>query len=158
MRSWRYVLPLFAGGTMASVIPAVRVHGWTVDVRPGAGPWLIAVVAAVLGMGMLSTIARMYRDRQETRRKEIELHGVELLAAAFARAIDASHTMAQQLPPAKQMAEAARVRDSARQITADLVPVIEKLAPVPRPALSPERLDAELEPEPGQLAEPVHAN
>ena len=158
MRSWRYVIPLFAGGTAASCDPrhaCARLDGrCPARVRAVA----IAVVAAVLGMGMLSTIARMYRDRQETRRKEIELHGMELLAAAFARAIDASHTMAQQLPPAKQMAEAARVRDSARQITVDLVPVIEKLAPVPRPALSPDRLDAELEPEPAQLADPVHAN
>ncbi len=157
MRSWRYVIPLFAGGTAATVIPAMRAHGWTVDVRPG-GQWPAAVVAAVLGMGILNTIARVYRDRQETRRKEIELHGMEVLAAAFARAIDATHTMAQNLPPAREMAEAARVRDSARQITVDLAPALEKLAQLPRPALAPDRLEAEIEPEPAQLADPVRAN
>lgn len=158
MRSWRYAVPLFAGGTVATVLPAVRAHGWTVDVRPGAGPWLAAVVAAVLGMGILNTIARVCRDRQETRRKEIELHGMEVLITAFARAIDATHTMARNLPPAKEMTEAARVRDSARKIAADLVPAIEKLGQLPRPAPSPERLEAGIGTEPAQLPDPVRAN
>ena len=49
VRSWRYLLPLFAGGTLATAISAGRALGWTVEARPGAGPWLVAAVVAGLG-------------------------------------------------------------------------------------------------------------
>jgi hypothetical protein len=158
VRGWRYLLPLFASGTVATTIAAVRALDWPVDPRPGAGPWLIAAVAAALGTASLSAVARMYRDRQETRRKEIEQHPSEVLAAAMARAIDATHTRAQNLSGAKEMEEAARVRASAGQVTVDLVAAITSLAQVPPPAISPERHEAAPRPETAQLADPVHAN
>jgi len=127
VRPWRYLLPVFAGGTVATVISAVRAFGWTIGARPGAGPWVAAAVAAGLGTAALSAVTYMYRDRQQTRRTEIEQRRAEILAAAFARALDATHARAQNLPAGKEMAEAARVRDSARQVTALLVP--EMLAP-----------------------------
>jgi hypothetical protein len=124
VRSWRFLLPLFAGGTVATAISAVRALGWTAETRPGAGPWLVAAVAAGLGTAALSAITCMYRDRQETRRREIEQRRTEILAAAFARALDATHTKAQNLSGAREMTEAARVRDSARQVTAILAPAL----------------------------------
>ncbi len=132
VRPWRYLLPVFAGGTAATVISAVRAFGWTIGARSGAGPWLAAAVTAGLGTAALSAITCMYRDRQQTRRTEIEQRRTEILAAAFARALDATHTKAQNLPAAKEMTEAARVRDSARQVTALLAPemlALEMLAP-----------------------------
>jgi hypothetical protein len=124
VRPWRYLLPVFAGGTAATVISAVRAFGWTIGARPaaGAGPWLAAAIAAGLGTAALSAVTCMYRDRQQTRRTEIEQRRAEILAAAFARALDATHARAQNLPAAKEMTEAARVRDSARQVTALLAP------------------------------------
>jgi hypothetical protein len=100
----------------------VRAFGWTIGARSGAGPWLAAAVAAGLGTAALSAVTCMYRDRQQTRRTEIEQRRAEILAAAFARALDATHTRAQNLPAAKEMTEAARVRDSARQVAALLAP------------------------------------
>jgi len=127
VRPWRYLLPVFAGGTVATVISAVRAFGWTIGARPGAGPWLAAAVAAGLGTAALSAVTYMYRDRQQTRRTEIEQRQAEILAAAFARALDATHARAQNLPAGKEMAEAARVRDSAREVTTLLA--AEMLAP-----------------------------
>jgi hypothetical protein len=124
VRSWRYLLPLFAGGTVATALSAVHALGWTAEARPGTGPWLVTAVAAGLGTATLSAITCMYRDRQETRRTEIQQRRGEILAAAYARALDATHTKAQNLSAAKEMAEAARVRDSARQVTAILAPVL----------------------------------
>lgn len=155
--SWRYVLPM-AAGTVATAIPAVRAVVWTVNARPGAGPWLAATVAAALGTAILSTVTCVYRDRQETRRKEIEQHRAEILADALARAIDATHIKAQNLSGARAMEEAARVRASARQVLADAGPAIAALVQLPRAALSPERQEAVAEPEPAQLADPVPAN
>jgi hypothetical protein len=133
------LLPVFAGGTAATVISAVRAFGWTIGARSGAGPWLAAAVAAGLGTAALSAVTYMYRDRQQTMRTEIEQRRAEILAAAFARALDATHTRAQNLPAAKEMTEAARVRDSARQVTALLAR--EMLAPE---MLAPEMLAPEM--------------
>ena len=63
MRSWRYLLPALAGGTVASTIPAVRVLGWPADARAGAGPWL-AAAAAILGTALSQMITDIYQDRQ----------------------------------------------------------------------------------------------
>lgn len=157
MRSWRYLLPLFAGGTLATAISAVRALGWTVEARPGAGPWLIAAVVAGLGTGTLSAITCMYRDRQETRRIEIEQRRAEILAAAFARTLDATHTRAQNLSGAREMTEADRVRNSAREVMAILAPAMV----TPFQALSEAARDrpvAAAGTEPGQLIDPVRAN
>jgi hypothetical protein len=156
VRSWRYLLPLFAGGTLATAISAVRAFGWTIEARPGAGPWLITAVLAGLGTATLSAITCIYRDRQETRRIEIEQRRTEILATAFARALDATHTKAQNLSGAKEMTEAARVRDSAREVTAILAPAMvipfHDLSPVAKDR--PEAAGMEL----GQLIDPVRAN
>jgi hypothetical protein len=104
----------------------------------------------------LSAITCMYRDRQETRRIEIEQRRTEILATAFARALDATHTKAQNLSGAKEMTEAARVRDSAREVTAILAPAMvipfHDLSPVAKDR--PEAAGMEL----GQLIDPVRAN
>lgn len=159
MRPWRYLLPVFAGGTVATAMPAMRALGWTIGTQPGAGPWLVTAVAAGLGTAALSAITCMYRDRQETKRTEIEQRQTEIVAAALARALDATHTKAQNLSGAKEMTEAARVRDSARQVTAILAPAM--LAPVQVPPLAAgarDRPEAAAGMEPGQLIDPVRAN
>lgn len=79
MRSWRYLLPVFAGGTVATAMSAMRALGWTIGTQPGAGPWLVTAVAASLGTAALSAITCMYRDRQETKRTEIEQRQTELV-------------------------------------------------------------------------------
>jgi hypothetical protein len=133
VRSWRYLLPALAGGTVATAIPAARALGWPADVRTAAGPWL-ATAAAILGIALSQMITDMYRDRQRTRRKEIEQHAAEAMATALAQLINAAHTKAQNLSAAKEMEETARVRDSARQVTVDLVAAITALAQLPDPA------------------------
>jgi len=164
VRSWRYLLPVCAGGTVATAMSALRALGWTIGTQPGAGPWLVMAVAAGLGTAALSAITCMYRDRQETRRTEIGQRQTEIVAAAFARALDATHTRAQNLSGAREMTEAARVRDSARQVTAVLAPAM--LAPAllttvqlpRRPAGARDRPEAGAGVEPGQLVDPVSAN
>jgi hypothetical protein len=133
------------------VIPAVRAFGWTIGARPGAGPWLAAAIAAGLGTAILSAATYMYRDRQQTRRTEIEQRRAEILAAAFARSLDATHAGAQNVPAGKEMAEAARRRDSARQVTEMLVP--DMLAPamwapfhIPVPTVAQERQPPAIQP------------
>lgn len=37
VRCWRYLLPLFAGGTVVTAMAAVRALGWTAEARPGLG-------------------------------------------------------------------------------------------------------------------------
>ena len=136
VRCWRYLLPLFAGGIVATAMAAVRALGWTAGARPEAGPWLVTAIAAGLGTATLSAITCMYRDRQETRRTEIEQRQTEIVAAAFARALDATHTRAHNLSGAREMTEAERVRDSARQVTAILAPAMVTTLPVPWPAVA----------------------
>jgi hypothetical protein len=156
--SWRYLLLLSAGGIVATALSAMRALGWPAEPRPGAGPWLAAAVAAGLGTGILSAITCMYRDRQETMRTEIQQRWIEMVAAAFARSIDATHTTAQNLPPAKEMLEAARVRDSARQASAELAPTIATLLHAPDPVVAGEQQETAAGTEPGHLAGPVPAN
>lgn len=157
-RPWRYLLLLFAGGTMATAVSALRALGWPAEARPGAGPWLAAAVAAGLGTGILSAITCIYRDQQETKRTEIRQRWIDMVAAAFARSIDATHVRAENLPAAKEMVEAARVRDSARQANTDLAPTIAALLQAPSPVLAREQQDPAAGPEPGQLVDPVPAN
>ncbi len=133
MRSWRYLLPALAGGTVATTIAAVRALGWPADARTGAGPWL-AAAAAILGTALSQMITDIYRDRQRTRRREIEQHGADAIATALAQLINAAHTRAQNLSGAREMEETARVRDSARQVTVDLVAAITALSRRPGPA------------------------
>jgi hypothetical protein len=133
MRSWRYLLPALAGGTVATTIPAARALGWPADARPGAGPWL-AAAAAILGTALSQMITDIYRDRQRTRRREIEQHGADAIATALAQLINAAHTKAQNLSGVREMEETARVRDSARQVTVDLVAAITALSRRPGPA------------------------
>ena len=133
IRSWRYLLPALAGGTVATAIPAVRALGWPGGVRTGAGPWL-AAAAAILGTALSQMITDIYRDRQRTRRTEIEQRGADAIATALAQLINAAHSKAQNLSGAKEMEESARVRDSAREVTVNLVAAITALARRPGPA------------------------
>jgi hypothetical protein len=157
-RFWRYLLLLLAGGTIATALSVLRAVGWPAEARPGAGPWLVAGVAAGLGTGILSAITCMYRDRQETKRTEIQQRWIDMVAAAFARSIDATHVRAENLPAAKEMVEAARVRESARQANADLAPTIATLLQEPSPVLAREHQEAAAGTEPGQLVDQVPAN
>ena len=144
---------------MATAVSAVRALGWTIGGRPGAGPGLVAVVAAGLGTATLGAITCMYRDRQETRRAEIEQRRAVMLAAAFARALDATHTKAQNLSGAKEMTEAARVRDRAIQVTALLAPAMATPFQLPLlAAVAKDRPETAAGMEPGQLIDPVRAN
>jgi hypothetical protein len=133
IRSWRYLLPALAGGTVATAIPAARALGWPAGVRTGAGPWL-AAAAAILGTALSQMITDIYRARQRTRRTEIEQRGADAIATALAQLINAAHSQAQNLSGAKEMEESARVRDSAREVTVDLVAAITALARRPGPA------------------------
>jgi hypothetical protein len=161
-RSKRYWLALFAGGTIATALSIVRALGWPADARPGAGPgagvWVAAVIAVGVASAFLGAITCMYRERQETKRKEIDQNCLKVVAAALARSIDATHTMARGLPPAKEMVEAARVRDSARQVSALLAPAIATLLQASRPAAGPGEPETAAGTAPGQLIDPVRMN
>jgi hypothetical protein len=118
---------------VATAIPAARALGWPAGVRTGAGPWL-AAAAAILGTALSQMITDIYRARQRTRRTEIEQRGADAIATALAQLINAAHSQAQNLSGAKEMEESARVRDSAREVTVDLVAAITALARRPGPA------------------------
>jgi hypothetical protein len=107
MRYW-----ILTAGAAAAMIPGAPGIERAVQCRPGALPLLIltGVVAAITVA--LNAVAVMYQARQETRRKET------------ARCLDAAHARAQNLPPARELEEAAKVRADARQLLTDVMPHI----------------------------------
>jgi hypothetical protein len=119
MRYW-----ILTAGAAAAMIPGAPGIERAVQCRPGALPLLIltGVVAAITVA--LNAVAVMYQARQETRRKEIEFRSIATLAEATARCLDAAHARAQNLPPARELEEAAKVRADARQLLTDVMPHI----------------------------------
>ena len=61
-------------------------------------PLLAAAALVALITAILNGVAVMYEARQETRRKEIERHSADTLAAALARCIDDSHARRRASP------------------------------------------------------------
>lgn len=77
-------------------------------------PLLAAAALVALITAILNGAAVMYEARQETRRKEIERHSADTLAAAFARCIDDSHARADGLTGLQDAKEAERGRPGIR--------------------------------------------
>jgi len=92
-----------------------------VPVVPGivmaAGARSSTVFLAAAVTAVIAAAAGMYRSRQETRRKEIEWHSVNVVADALAACINDVHHSASGLPGA-EAAEAEHVRSSARAFLA----------------------------------------
>jgi hypothetical protein len=125
---------LLASGTLATVIPGGPGIAWAIAGRPSAVPFLATAALVALITVILNGVAAMYEARQETRRKEIERHSADTLAAAFARCIDDSHARAQGLTGLQDAKEAERVRDSARRLTVDMTAAIAALVELPMTA------------------------
>jgi hypothetical protein len=96
-----------------------------------AAPRSAAAALVALITVILNGVAAMYEARQETRRKEIERHSADTLAAAFARCIDDSHARAQGLTGLQDAKEAERVRDSTRRLAVDMTAAIAALVELP---------------------------
>lgn len=125
--AWSARYWIITAGAVAAAIPAGPGIARTVEGRPGALPLLVlGAVAAIVTM-VLNTVAVMYQARQETRRKEIEHRSIDVLAAAAARCIDDAHAKAQNLPPDRELEQAAQVRADARQLLTEVVPHIAAL-------------------------------
>ena len=92
--------------------------------RPGSEPLLIAAIGLALAAVVLNAVAMMYQARQETRRREIEHRGADVLADALARCIDDTHAKAQNLSPADEASEAAQVRASASDVLSRMLPTV----------------------------------
>ena len=120
--SWRRWI--LAGGAAAAAVPGVPGLAWIIVSRPGAWPFLVAAVGLALAAVVLNAVAAMYQARQETRRREIERHGADVLADALARCIDDTHARAQNLSPVGEVGEAARVRTSASDILSRMLPAV----------------------------------
>lgn len=118
---------IVAVGAVAAAIPAGPGIERTLEGRPGALPLLVCAVVVAIVTVMLNTVAVMYQARQETLRKEIEFRSIDVLAEAAARCIDDAHARAQNLPPARELEQAAQVRADARQLLTDVVPHIAAL-------------------------------
>lgn len=119
MRYW-----IVTAGTVAAAIPGAPGIERAVEGRPGALPLLILAGVVAIITVVLNTVAVIYQARQETRRKEIEFRSIDVLTEAAARCLDAAHTMAQNLPPARELEETARVRADAHQLLTDIMPQI----------------------------------
>jgi len=111
-----------AGGAIA--VPAAPAAAWLAGARQDAVPLLIGAALVLLAMTALNTAAVMYQARQETRRREIDRRGPQLVAAALARCIDGTHAAAAGVTGADAAAEAARVRASATRAVTTLGPAV----------------------------------
>jgi hypothetical protein len=96
---------------------------------------MVAVILLIAAT-ILNTAAVMYQARQETRRREIDQRGPELLAAALARCIDDTHTAAVGLLGMDAADEAARVRASAAQALTVLGPAVTRMPNNPEPSIT----------------------
>jgi hypothetical protein len=119
MRYW-----IVTAGTAAAAIPGTPGIERAVAGRPGALPLLVLAGVVAIITVVLNAVAVMYQARQETRRKEIEFRSIDVLTAAAARCLDAAHAKAQNLPPARELEEAARVRADAHKLLTDVMPHI----------------------------------
>ena len=116
-----------AGGAAAAVIPAGPGLAWAIAGRPDAV--LLVAAAALVGLatGLPYAVTAMYQARQETRRKAIEYHSVNTIAAAVAECIAATHTQAEGVSGADAIEEAKRIRASVNQFLANPSPAIATL-------------------------------
>lgn len=101
-----------AGASAASGTPAAVL---TLTSRTAAQPALIIVVVLAAIVLVSSITAVIYQARQETVRKQIELHPVTTIADALAACIDDIHRHADDPADKASVAEARRVRESARR-------------------------------------------
>jgi hypothetical protein len=111
-----------AGGAIA--VPAAPAAAWLAGARQDAVPLLVGAALALLAVTALNTAAVMYQARQETRRREIDRRGSQLVAAALARCIDGTHAAVAGVTGAEAAAEAARVRASAARAMTTLGPAV----------------------------------
>jgi hypothetical protein len=118
---------IVAGGAVAAGILAGPGLAWAIAGRPDAVRLLAAAALVALATGIPYVAAAMYQARQETRRKEIECHPANTLADALARSLDDTHASPQNLSGAEAVEEARRVRKDARQLLADMTPVVSVL-------------------------------
>lgn len=102
-----------AGSAAANGVPAGVL---ALTVRTAAHPVLITVAVLAAFVFACAVGVVMYQAWQETRRKQIDLQAVTTIAEAFAACIDDAHRHAHDPADKASSAEAARVRDNARQL------------------------------------------
>ncbi len=93
--------------------------------------FLAAAAVVALATAITHAVAVMYQARQETRRKAIEYHSVNTLAAAVAESIAATYSRAENVSGADAIEEAKRVRASARQSLVKMLPAVATLLEQP---------------------------
>lgn len=135
---------ILVGGAAAAAVPGAPGIVWMLAGRPGAQPFLAAAIGLALVTALLNAVAAMYQARQETRRREIECRGADVLADALARCIDDTHARAQNLSPVEEATEAAQVRASASAVLSRMQPTVlaltrRSLDPEPRTATNARR-------------------
>jgi hypothetical protein len=108
-----------------TVVPGGTGIAWAIAGRPQ--PALLLAAALVLATAIPGTVAVMYQARQVTRRREIECHPANTLAAALARIADATHAKAQHLSGTEEARETQRVREAASRVLANLPAFIAEL-------------------------------
>jgi hypothetical protein len=108
---------LGAKGVLMAGIPGVSAAAVWASARTVTPPVIVVACAVVV---VAASVVAIYRSRQETRRKEIDLHPVNTLADALARSLDDSHRAAPCSTPEEEIAEAERVRRSALKMLAML--------------------------------------
>ncbi|GLY78443.1 hypothetical protein [Actinoallomurus iriomotensis] len=104
---------MMAGGLLVT-LPGVSEVAFYIADRSTASSLLIPVL--LTSSSITTAVVLMYRSRQETRRKEIEWHRTNVLADALAACIGDVHLFAADLSCDESLAEAERVRDSARHL------------------------------------------
>lgn len=114
---------ILAGGAVAAGIPASQGVAWAIMGRPDAVPLLAVATVFALATG-IPYVASMYEAGQKTRRKELEWRPINILAAALGRGIDDAHTWPQNVSGAEEIEETRRVRRDARQLLADMGPIL----------------------------------
>lgn len=114
---------ILAGGAVAAGIPASQGVAWAIVGRPDAVPLLAVATVFALATG-IPYVASMYEAGQKTRRQELEWRPINILAAALGRGIDDAHTRPQNVSGAAEIEETRRVRRDARQLLADMGPIL----------------------------------
>lgn len=105
----------------------------TLTSRTVAQPVLITVVVLAAIITLSSVAAVIYQARQETLRKQIELHPVTTVANALAACLNDVHRHADDPADNASVAEARRVRDSARHyVTGHGTDVLARLTERPK--------------------------
>jgi hypothetical protein len=120
-----------AGAAAAPGIPAAVL---TLTTRTAAQSALITVVVLAAIVIITSATAVIYQARQETLRKQMELQAESAIANALAACLDDLHRHADDPADKASVAEARRVRDSARHyLTEHGTDVLARFADRPKP-------------------------